>query len=259
MRGSVLARVALVALAVLCAPPCAPASQTVRWDPSTAGSSKGRRDGRVVKRLESGGVVVTASVVDAGTWIVVELEVDNTGARAIDVRPDGVTVDVVDPLHGALAMISADKLAQQVEADGFFRASSTEASGSLATKTVVTTTTTEEPISGIPDPTNPLQQTIPVTHTTVETVPDESARNDASFKAIQIRNEASFDAAQIRRDALHPAVLNASGSVKGDVFFAPDRRARAIVVRVSAGAVVYEIPFKKASRRFFLLKPPVYE
>jgi hypothetical protein len=243
----------LVAISVLAVAVPAEAAQTVRWKEGARDTAVTRGSGRVVKTLGANGVAVSVEVTEHLGVVRVDLTVDNGPARAVYVDAQSVSVAAEAPQTRSLARTSADRIANVVERDAALQAASKRMHGSLATKTVVTTTTSQEPISGIRDYSNPNQPTYTKVETKVETVPDDHARHVADHEADGIRGRGMMTAGEIRRAALRPTNLARSGLLNGAVFFEADTRARRVVVRVEIDGTTFEIPFERVSKRVFFL------
>jgi hypothetical protein len=116
------------------------ASRIVRWDISDMNSKQFFRGDVVVKQLLVDGVdgiTVTASIKDRSDSFYAELEVSNQSQRTLDIRPQDIQLQVIQPGSKNLSLIPADVVAKRVIESENRRAFNVEAAGAGAVRTVV--------------------------------------------------------------------------------------------------------------------------
>ncbi|MEW6735470.1 MAG: hypothetical protein AB1489_29535 [Acidobacteriota bacterium] len=223
--------------------------RTVRWQAGNADSRQFVRNKFVNKEITVDGLVVTAGIVDG---FAVKLSINNGSQETISIVPEQIKLEMLQPQVKSLVYRSAKEIASSIELDAFVRASSTEASGALATKTETETTTEYEYSST--DPCAPPQL---VTKTITRTVPDECARSRAHSEAMSIRQWGDSYSRAVLSEALRTTDLAANTSIVGVVHFRRDDTIKEVLLRIPLGDLIVEIPFNavKPKKRFLFFFP----
>jgi hypothetical protein len=225
--------------------------RVVRWEKGSPNSEQFKRKDAVVKQVKVDGVFVEAYIRDTGFGFRVDLNVSNASRSPLDIRPESITVALTSPRAKSLASIPAKNLQNMILSSAQSRAMSKELSGSMATKTVVETTSKYVDVTTYTAD-GPKTEPRFVTETKVKTVPDDHARWQAEHEASNIRHGAYGEARFVLREVLKPATLQHAASTSGALYFSRDSDVQEVLLSVPLGDLTVEIPFKAVKKKAFL-------
>jgi hypothetical protein len=192
------------------------------------------------------GIVVTASIKDRSDSFYAELEVSNHSQRILDIRPQDVQLQVIQPGSKNLSFVPADVVAKRVLKSENRRAFNIEAAGAGAFRTVVehvpVTDVTPNPES-INDPTKPAVTVSTRIDVRTKTEPDDLARMAAASQAASIRRSAEAEGEQILSAGLKTILLIRDSQTEGRVYYEREKSAREVLLRIPLGELTVEIPF----------------
>lgn len=200
----------------------------------------------VTKQRAIGDLVLTASLTDRRDSFSLTLEVRNVGPTDIELRPEVITLRMIQPRVATLSFVEADALERRITRSADGTAAVIEGQGLVATTTVHEQVPVVEVAfnpASVLDPTQPGTLTTMRTDTVVRTVPDEGARLRSQGEAQATRHRASLQARHVNQSALRGGTLASQARVAGTVYFERDGHATSVLVQVPLGGVTVEIPF----------------
>lgn len=191
-------------------------NNVARWTPAAPGSDQFYSEDSLVESLTVDGITVQVSLHDTGWKLRADVAVANDGTSQLTIAPPRFVLLALAPSAHQLAYQDPQQMASSVS-HGVLRSTNSAKSpmaGSVSVNTVFSSTQTP----------NYLVQ--------AQSEQLSAERHDVDFTAVR----------QIHNTALLGGSIAPGGKSAGAVWFARDKKAEQLVLRVPVGQTIYEFP-----------------
>ena len=205
------------------------AQETIRWQPRGDKFDFRFENGKEVKMIDTGSVVVTATLIERKNWIPhVFVTIENSSENRLLVDPTPWTLNVQGGKPKVLRSKEPDKLAQSLDSRGRWSAALSAMGGAMATKQT----------------TARVRNSDGSTANVTITEPDDAARARGEATGQRTQDTLESAAAYVRESSLRVNTVMPKRYVYGIVWF-EDKGYKDVILTMKIGDTIYEFPFSK--------------